>query len=140
MKITKIMAALIALCLSLSMFVACDLTDNVLPDSNTQQEQQTESSMTLGQKNALEKAESYLRYSSFSREGLIDQLEFEGFEANDILFAVDNVDVDWNEQCYKKAESYLKYSSFSKQGLIDQLKFEGFTDDQIAYAINKIGY
>ena len=125
MKITKLLSAFITICLALSLLVACG--------SNG-------SSMTIGQRNALEKAEDYLRYSAFSRQGLINQLEFEGFEENDIIFAVDNVEVDWNEQCYKKAKSYLQYSSFSKQGLIDQLEFEGFTDAQIAYAITKVGY
>ncbi len=144
MKITKVMAALLALCLLLSMFVACDLTDSASTGSDIQQEQQiekqTENSMTMGQKNALKKAESYLKYSGFSRKGLIDQLEYEGFDQNDILFAVDNVKVNWKEECYEKAQSYLKYSSFSKQGLIDQLEYEGFTTDQIEYAIEKVGY
>ena len=127
MKITKVLAAFLTICLLFSLFVACDTSG-----MSTQ--------MTIGQKNALEKAESYLKYSSFSKKGLTEQLKFEGFEESDITFAVNNVEVDWNEQCYKKAKSYLEYSSFSKQGLIDQLEFEGFTADQIAYAINKVGY
>ncbi|MBE6535526.1 MAG: hypothetical protein E7677_02765 [Ruminococcaceae bacterium] len=133
------------------MLVACDISDisTLTGDNQEQQSQkqtekqtqkQTEQTMTIGQKNALKKAESYLKYSNFSRQGLIDQLEYEGFEESDIIFAVDNVEVDWNEECYEKAQSYLKYSSFSKQGLIDQLEFEGFTDAQIAYAIKKVGY
>ena len=125
MKITKLLSTILVLWLAFSLLVACGSSD---------------SSMSVGQRNALKKAESYLRYSAFSREGLIDQLEYEGFEESDIIFAVDNVDVDWNEECYEKAKSYLKYSSFSKQGLIDQLEYEGFTDDQIAYAIAKVGY
>ncbi len=125
MKITKILAGILILCFVFTCLIACDSSDT---------------SMTIGQRNALEKAEDYLRYSAFSREGLINQLEFEGFEENDIIFAVDNVKVDWNEQCYKKAKSYLQYSSFSKQGLINQLEFEGFTDEQISYAIKKVGY
>ena len=148
MKIKKVLAAFLVLCLLFSMLVACDTSDTSTETNNNDQGQQaeketvkeTENSMTIGQKNALKKAESYLKYSGFSRKGLIDQLEYEGFEENDILFAVDNVKVDWNEECYEKAQSYLKHSSFSKQGLIDQLEFEGFTDDQIAYAINKVGY
>ena len=141
MKITKLLAALLVLCMSFSLFVACDMDEIYTPTTtDVNQATQTEMSMTIGQKNALESAESYLKYSSFSREGLINQLEFEGFEEDDIIFAVDHVKVDWNEQCYKTAMSYLEYSSFSKQGLIDQLEFEGFTDEQIAYAIEKVGY
>lgn len=37
-------------------------------------------SMTVSQKNAVEKAKSYLRYMAFSRTGLIGQLEYEGKE------------------------------------------------------------
>ena len=125
MKITKILVGISTLCIVFACLISCSSNDTA---------------MTIGQRNALEKAEDYLRYSAFSREGLINQLEFEGFEENDIVFAVNNVEVDWNEQCYKKAKSYLRYSSFSKQGLIDQLEFEGFTDAQIAYAIEKVGY
>lgn len=125
MKIAKVILLVLTLCLALSAFVGCASSDG---------------GMTVGQKNALKKAELYLRTSSFSRESLITQLEFEGFEKDDIIFAVDNVEVDWNEQCYKKAEGYLKYMAFSKQGLADQLEFEGFTSSQISYALSKVGY
>lgn len=93
--------------------------------------------ITAGEKNALKKAESYLRYSSFSKKGLIDQLKFEGFTTEESTYAVNNVKVDWMEQAVLKAKSYLKYSSFSKQGLVDQLKFEGFTTEQAEYGVSK---
>ena len=93
--------------------------------------------ITSGERNALKKAESYLKYSAFSKKGLIDQLKFEGFSTEESTYAVNNVDVDWMEQAVLKAESYLKYSSFSKKGLIDQLKFEGFTTEQATYGANK---
>ena len=92
-----------------------------------------ESTFTPGQENAIKKAESYLDYSAFSRQGLIEQLEYEEFSPADATFAVDHVTVDWNEQAVKKAESYLDYSSFSKQGLIEQLEYEGFTQAQAQY-------
>ena len=65
MKIAKVILLVLTLCLALSAFVGCGSSD---------------SGMTVGQKNALKKAELYLRTSSFSRESLITQLEFEGFE------------------------------------------------------------
>ena len=82
---------------------------------------------TAGQENAIESAESYLEYSSFSRQGLIEQLEYEEFSLADATFAVDHVTVDWNAEAVESAESYLEYSSFSKPGLIEQLEYEGFT-------------
>lgn len=88
---------------------------------------------TSGQTNARGSAESYLDYSAFSRQGLIEQLEYEGFSTDDAEHAVDALDVDWSEQAAKSAESYLEYSSFSLEGLIDQLVYEGFTDEQAEY-------
>jgi colicin import membrane protein len=94
---------------------------------------------TLSQQNAVEKAESYLDFTAFSKTGLIKQLEFEGFSNADSVYAVENITVDWNEQAVLKAESYLEFSSFSKQGLIDQLKFEGFTPEQAAHGAAAVG-
>ena len=94
---------------------------------------------TVSQKNAVKKAESYLDYSAFSRNGLIKQLEFEGFSNADATYAVDNIIVDWNEQAVKKAKSYLDYSAFSRNGLIKQLEFEGFTYEQAVYGVEQNG-
>lgn len=95
---------------------------------------------TMGQKNALKTAESYLRSSAFSRKGLIEQLKYEEYSTEEATYAVDNIDVDWNEQAAKCAESYLKSSSFSRKGLIDQLKYEGFTTAQAEYGVSQNGY
>jgi hypothetical protein len=95
--------------------------------------------LTRSQENAIRKAEDYLSFTAFSRSGLIDQLEFEGFIAADATFAVDWLDVDWREQAWHKAEEYLEYSAFSRAGLIAQLEFEGFTHKQAVYGVNKTG-
>lgn len=94
---------------------------------------------TVGEENARRSAESYLRFSAFSREGLIDQLEFEGFSIAEAEYAVDAVNADWFEQAALKAESYLEFSSFSRQGLIDQLLFEGFSDEEATYGVDQVG-
>lgn len=96
--------------------------------------------VTMGQKNALNKAKSYLDFTAFSYSGLISQLEYEGFSTEDSTYAVDNCGADWNEQAAKKAKSYLDFSSFSREGLIDQLLYEGFTSDQAEYGATKVGY
>ncbi|WP_214020200.1 Ltp family lipoprotein [Methanoculleus sp.] len=95
---------------------------------------------TIGEKNAVEKAKSYLRVMAFSREGLIDQLEFEGFSHTEAVYGADHVGADWNEQAAKKAESYLRIMAFSRSGLIDQLEFEGFTHSQAEYGVAAVGY
>lgn len=108
----------------------------VAPETPLAPEKPAEPELTTGQKNALKQAENYLDYTAFSRSGLIEQLEYEGYSTEDATFAVDKCTVDWNEQAAKKATEYLEFSSFSKSGLIDQLLYEGFTQEQAEYGAN----
>ena len=94
---------------------------------------------TKAQENAVKKAKSYLNYSAFSRKGLIEQLEFEGFTHEEAIYGVDNVGADWNEQAVKKAKAYLDTMAFSRSGLIKQLEFEGFTHEQAVYGVEQNG-
>ena len=98
------------------------------------------SSCTLGEQNALKTAESYLSITAFSWNGLVDQLEFEGYTHDESVYAANNCGADWNEQAAKKAASYLHVLSFSRSGLIEQLEFEGFTHDQAVYGAVQVGY
>lgn len=98
-----------------------------------------EPELTASQEQAVGVALDYLRYTGFSRIGLIEQLEFEGFSAADAEFGVDYLDVDWMEQAVIMAEEYLEYSHFSRQGLIEQLEFEGFTREQAEHGVNEAG-
>jgi hypothetical protein len=94
---------------------------------------------TVSQQNARGKAVSYLKFSAFSRTGLIGQLEYNKFSTADATWAVDTMKVDWNEQAAKKAASYLKFSSFSRSGLVDQLIYNGFTPEQAEYGVSTTG-
>ena len=94
---------------------------------------------TRGEQNALNRANDYLEFMSFSRSGLIDQLEFEGYTTSEAEYAVDNCGADWDEQAVLKAEEYLDFMSFSRSGLIDQLEFEGFTYIQASAAATAVG-
>lgn len=98
------------------------------------------SSATLGEKNALKSAQSYIKYSDFSRKGLIEQLEFEGYSNSEAVYGADNCGADWYAEAVGSAASYLKYSSFSRTGLIEQLEYEGFTHDQAVYGVEQNGY
>ena len=51
--------------------------------------------MTMSQQQATAKGESYLDMAGFSRQGLIDQLVYEGFSEVDATFAVDQIAPDW---------------------------------------------
>ncbi|MCB1029537.1 MAG: Ltp family lipoprotein [Microthrixaceae bacterium] len=101
--------------------------------------------MSLSQQQAIRAAESYLDYSGFSRQGLIDQLSSEygdQFSVQDATAAVDSLNVDYDAEAVESAESYLDFSSFSCQGLIDQLSSEfgdQFTIDQATRAAGQVG-
>lgn len=95
---------------------------------------------TIGQKNALREANSYLRTMPFSKNGLINQLEYEGYSHEDAVYAVERCGADWNEQAALQAASYLRTMPFSKDGLIEQLEYEGFTHEQAVYGVEQNGY
>ena len=94
---------------------------------------------TVSQRNARTMAAEYLAISAFSRQGLIEQLEFEGFSTADATYGADGVNADWYEQAAQAARDYLDFSSFSRSGLIDQLVFEGFTADQAEFGVSAAG-
>ena len=88
--------------------------------------------------NALDKAESYLNSSAFSKEGLRDQLKFEKYSDDAINYALGKISVDWKTQAVSKAEDYLNTGAFSKDGLYDQLVYEKFTTDEANYGVNNV--
>jgi hypothetical protein len=108
-------------------------------DEPTESDEKPAPEETVAQRNAVRAAENYLNYTAFSRDGLIQQLEFEGYETADAEYAVDAIEADWMEQAAKKAEDYLNYTSFSRSGLIEQLEFEGFTREQAEHGADAVG-
>ena len=101
--------------------------------------------LTRPQENALRSAYDYLRFSGFSRQGLIDQLSSpygDKYEVRDATIAVDSLTVNWNEQAVRSAEDYLKISGFSCQGMIDQLSSsygDKYTRAQAEYGARAVG-
>ncbi len=125
------------------------VVDTTVEEKSTQQTSSSEEKIetdvdnktpTMGEKNALAKAKEYLRLTAFSRKGLIEQLEFEGFTNTESEYGADNCGADWNQQAAKKAKEYLDLTSFSRQSLIEQLEFEGFTHDQAEYGVKQAGF
>lgn len=94
---------------------------------------------TVSQDNALRTAKDYLNLMAFSHEGLIDQLEYEGFSNEDAVWAADNCGADWMEQAEKTAANYLDLMGFSRSELIDQLIFDGYTQEQAAHGADSVG-
>jgi outer membrane biosynthesis protein TonB len=109
------------------------------PTSEPAPEPDPEPVLTRSQQNATRKAGDYLDFTAFSRTGLIEQLEYEGFSTEDATFGVDALNVNWNEQAAKKAEDYLDLTAFSRSGLVDQLLYEGFTREQAEYGVSQTG-
>ncbi|GAB48341.1 Ltp family lipoprotein [Mobilicoccus pelagius] len=87
---------------------------------------------------AIARAQSYLRFTAFSKSGLVHQLEFEGFSHAASAYASRHVKVGWRAQAVRMGKQYLAYDSFSSSGLRDQLVFEGFTRDEADYAIRHL--
>lgn len=114
-----------------------NLTDSSYVEDTQEPEVSTE---TVGEANAKKKAESYLSFSGFSKKGLIEQLEFEGFSTAEATYGVENIVVDWDVQAGRKAESYMSFQAFSATGLMEQLIFEGFTKEQAAYGAYVVGF
>lgn len=108
-------------------------------EAEAEAQQEFENSLTVSQKNAIQTADKYIKYSAFSKSGLVEQLEYEGYSNEDATFAVENVEVDWREQAVIQAKNYLDYSAFSRSGLIDQLLYEGHSQEDANYAVNQVG-
>ena len=94
---------------------------------------------TTSQLDAVDRAEDYLAYTAFSRQGLIEQLEYEGFSKEDATYGADNSGADWMKQAEEKAQDYLDYTSFSREGLIEQLEYEGFTNKEAVHGVDSTG-
>ena len=141
----------LALALGSLLLVGCNDVDeptyNYVPSSsvssssnNSSPVEETKPKLSLSQQNAIRSAKSYLKALGFSRVELIEQLEYEGYTYEEAVYAVDSLEVDWNEECAESAKSYLNALPFSRKELKEQLEYEGFTDEQVAYGLQAVGY
>ncbi|SCL25873.1 Nucleoside phosphorylase [Micromonospora nigra] len=96
------------------------------------------------QRNAVRSAQSYLRNGAFSRKGLIEQLSSDagdGYSLEASTYAVDSLNIDYNEQAVKSAQSYLRNGAFSRKGLIEQLSSDagdGYSLEASTYAVDSL--
>ena len=101
--------------------------------------------LTAAQRNAVRSANAYLRFSGFSRQGLIEQLSSDfgdGYNRGDATAAVDSLRVDWNEQAARSAATYLSMTGFSCKGLIEQLSSDAgdrYTVGQATHGATQAG-
>lgn len=95
-------------------------------------------------KNALKSAQNYVDIMPFSEAGLYNQLTSEHggkFPAEAVQYAIENVDVNYNEEALESAKNYQEVMPMSDQDLFDQLTSEHgeqFTKEQAQYAIDNL--
>ena len=120
--------------------LCCKKVSNETSASVSEEKEDTYSAFaTTGEKNALEKAKSYISHSAFSYTGLINQLEYNGYSKSEATYGADHCGADWYEQALAKAKSYISHSAFSYDGLVDQLEYSGFTNEQAVYGVKNCG-
>lgn len=121
-------------------------SDKISPEQVLPQADEPKSEPLMGPKaNAIRSAKQYLSISGFSRDGLIQQLTSDagdGYEIGDATYAVDSLNVDWDNQAVRSAKQYLSFSGFSCDGLIEQLSSEAgdkYTLGQATYGAQQAG-
>lgn len=93
----------------------------------------------VGDNEAIESAKDYIELSGFSYEGLISQLEYEGFSHDKAVYGADNCGADWQAEALESAKDYINISGFSYNGLVKQLEYEKFTHEQAVYGADNCG-
>lgn len=132
--------------LSATILVACSNdTSNTSKSDDTKTTQTSKSSepkkevpkVPAEYTTAVKKAEQYLKTIGMSKAGLETQLvDFEKFSPEAAKYAVDNVNVDWNQQALKKGKDYVKTVAMSPEAVRDQLvNFEHFTQEEADFAV-----
>ncbi|EKU93392.1 Host cell surface-exposed lipoprotein [Alloiococcus otitis] len=115
-------------------------TDEASPNNDSIEDESTDEDLPREHKNALTSAENYLNTGmGFSEEGLREQLAFEDYGDEAINYAMENIEVDWNEQALMSAQNYENTGmGFSDQDMINQLMFDGYTEEQAQYALDNL--
>lgn len=79
-------------------------------DTIVELEEPKKPEMPLGHQMALKQAESYIKYSSFSKKGLYNQLTYEGegYSDEEAQYAVENVEADWKAEALEAGKKLCK--------------------------------
>ena len=85
---------------------------------------------------AVNAAKDYLSSGSFSKKGLINQLEHDGFSHDQAIFAADNCGANWFINAKEEVKTYLSNSGYSRSGLIEQLMYDGYTKEEAESAVD----
>lgn len=85
------------------------------------------------------RVEIYLDMLSFSRQGLIDQLLFDGYPEDAVIAAVDACGADWQEQAFRFVEGMLEaYPDTTEDSMLSMLLADGYTREEAETAVGEI--
>ena len=96
-------------------------------------------SLNENQVQAIQTAEGYLDTMPLSQTELLQMLTVENINLEDAKFALEYLEIDWNQEARKKAKEYCKHKiGFSKVKLKAQLLFDHFTEEEADFALSHI--
>lgn len=87
---------------------------------------------------ALTVVDKYIRNDSTNRYDMYYILLREGFSDETMLYAINNTEEDWKEECLDYTKSILDKDQVSESGLIEQLTGKLYTREEIQYAMDNI--
>ena len=74
-----------------------------------------------------------------SHDGLIKQLEYDGYTTDVATYAADNCSANWNKEAKEMAEQYMDSTTYTYKDMVQQLETEGFTKDQAKFGAKAVG-
>ena len=96
-------------------------------------------SLSENQVQAIQTAKDYLDTMPLSQTELLQMLTVEDINLEDAEFAIEYLDIDWNQEARKKAKEYCKHKiGFSKVKLKAQLLFDHFTEEEADFALSHV--
>ena len=96
-------------------------------------------SLNENQAQAIQTAKDYLDTMHLSQTELLQMLSVENIDSEDAKFALEYLNIDWNQEARKKAKEYCKHKiGFSKVKLKAQLLFDHFTEEEADFAVSHI--
>ena len=107
-------------------------------DSGSQSGSQT-AAATENQQKALDKANEYVDTLPLSHDGLIKQLEYDGYTTDVATYAADNCSANWNKEAKEMAEQYMDSTTYTYKDMVQQLETEGFTKDRAKFGAKAVG-
>lgn len=116
--------------------------DSVSTDKESLSEETTKpplESLNENQVQAIQTAKDYLDTMHLSQTELLQMLSVENIDSEDAKFALEYLNIDWNQEARKKAKEYCKHKiGFSKEKLKAQLLFDHFTEEEADFAVSHI--